>query len=331
MPRSRSPAARYPSIRFEKTRTPSGERDRQETADPLATLAVIVVVLAVWGVDIVAFLTNSAPRAALSLDRLGGNHEGSTADGEVEARGAPYAWPLTALAFMARAADQLVDDHQARDLHCVHSLVLTAIVAFGGGIIGPLLSGRAQVYCVEESFIWMLLFIWTLTHRTGGRWTRLYRATPALEFLCTALAQAFRVHMIINFCKMGDDAFRNCPFTTSRYFDNSSARTLGPILCGALAGSGTPFFLAFPELPFREGVPDVLATGLGAATLYWLPVVRPTVPTPLGQLHLVPQEFQLEARTAKASISMCLIILTVFNDGSPDFRRLVSQHRSKSE
>ena len=229
MQRSRSPAY-VPSTRKRDSPRGPGPAQRPAADELVGTIAVVGLVLVVWGVDIVALLTNEPPRAELSLDRLRASdgYESGIAGRNDDARGAPYAWPLTVLAFMARAADQLVDDHQARGLNSAHSLMLTAIVAFGGGIIGPLLSGRAQVYCVEETFMWMLLFIWTLTHRTGGRWTRLYRRTPALEFLCTVLSQVFRVHMIINFCKMGDEAFRTCPFTASRYFDGSSPRTANP-------------------------------------------------------------------------------------------------------
>ena len=221
----------------------------------MASAAVLALVLAVWGFDPISVLTVRTPTAGLlPLAHL--------------------AWPITVLLFICVVADRAHDDHVARSLHWSHSIVLTAAGAFGGGIVAPLLCGRAQAYFAEETFMWLLLAAWLLTYRTDGRWTQLYRATPALQLLATVLFEAFRGHMIINFATMGDAAFRSDAHTKSRYFtDPDAPRILGPIICGGFAGSAGAFLLSGPSLaPLRGGLSPPVHTALVGSTAYWLAV-----------------------------------------------------------
>ena len=120
--------------------------------------------------------------------------------------------------------------------------------------------------------MWILLVAWLLTYRTDGRWTALYRATPALQLLAIVLFEAFRGTMIINFATMGDNAFRSDAHTKSRYFtDPDAPRILGPIVCGGFAGSAGAFLLSGPSLaPLRGGLSPPLHTALVGSAAYWL-------------------------------------------------------------
>ena len=317
MAASKSPHRR--PLASPKRRTPRAETDAGLfSAHSLpGTLAVACFVVAVWGVDVWSFLTSTThPNPGLNI-RFGIAGLAQQINDSVDMNillSADLAWLLTVFFFINNVVDNARDSHVQQGLGDVHSLALCLVGSFAGGVVLPLMTGNAQVYCCEETFLWTLLAAWLLTHKTQGRWTAFYRGTPALKLLGAVLFQVFRAHQIINFCTMSNNAFRADRHSKSKFFgaglsDDRSVvanmakvdpppaygadglgagaifnRMLGPLLCGTFGGSAAGFLLPAPSLAPITGrtvSPGVLQA-FAAALLYWGPVMAPQLPPALA-------------------------------------------------
>lgn len=288
--------------------------------------AVVGLVLCVWGLDLQSFLT---PATATADTKLGPLEQAKH-----------LGFPLTVFAFMCSVADRLADDHVARGLNAVHSFALCMATAFGGGMLIPLLTGNSQVYLREETFFWFLLAAWLLTHRTGGAWTALvYRGNPAVKLLGDVLFQVMRMHMITNFCKMGNAAFAHGGPAGLTYFDKTfgdpSARLAGPIVMGALGGSAAAFLANGPSLAPLSGAEAIplFAQAAAAAAMYWIPSngaeLRLPLPSAYTELVKLPAAMHLEESAAQAVAAAFLVCVCVFNGGSVDLRTLPGNFAAK--
>lgn len=320
-------SSKSPAPRSSRSAKPVASPSPSPSARHADTFAVVALVLLVWGLDLQSFLTPVSTTAKI---------------GPIAAQFPDAGYPLTIFAFMCSVVDKLASEHAARGLHALHSFVLCMTAAFGGGILIPLLTCNTQVYLREEAFLWFLLAAWFLTHRTGGAWTAVYRS-QAVKLLGDILFQVMRMHMITNFCKMGNEAWAHGGGTFEEpkshfdaWFGNPAVRLAGPIIMGALGGSAAAFLLGGPSLaPIsgESGVSPLVAQAAAAAAMYWIPAnaLALRLPLPFGFHNklVLPAAAQLEAGVAQAVAAAFLVCVCVFNGGSVDLRTLPANFAAK--
>merc|ERR1740129_1536026 len=56
---------------------------------------------------------------------------------------------------------------QTEGFYWVKGLTVTAIAAFGGGFLAPLLVAHSPVPLMEETYLWMVVAAWYATHHLG--------------------------------------------------------------------------------------------------------------------------------------------------------------------
>jgi hypothetical protein len=73
-----------------------------------------------------------------------------------------WAWEITAFCFFLKVAQD--NKSKVAGFYWAKALVATGIAAFGGGFLAPLLVARSPVPLMEETFAWMLIVAWYVTH-----------------------------------------------------------------------------------------------------------------------------------------------------------------------
>jgi len=162
---------------------------------------------------------------------------------------APYSFIITLFGFMLKVSQE--NREQAAPLHWVHSLAITGIAAFGGGFLAPLTVGHAPTPLLEESFFWVLIASWYVTHHipyVSAYWSRLTMEKPVHIVLCI-LFSIFKTQQIFGAVEIASAAI---PMENlgpkARYFTVPWAAML---VCGFLGGCGGAF------LPFNKGLAPI--------------------------------------------------------------------------
>jgi len=162
---------------------------------------------------------------------------------------APYSFIITLSGFMLKVAQE--NREQTSGLFWVHSLVTTGIAAFGGGFLAPLTVGHAPTPLLEESFFWVLVVSWYITHHVpyvSAFWARLTKEKPVHIVLCI-LFSIFKTQQIFGAVEIASAAI---PMENlgpkARYFTVPWAAML---VCGFLGGCGGAF------LPFSKGLAPI--------------------------------------------------------------------------
>merc|ERR1719210_2262566 len=87
---------------------------------------------------------------------------------------------------------------QVANLYWAKSLVVTAIAAFGGGFIAPLVVCHLPVPLMEETFSWFCIFAWYVTHHVpvvSATWSNVTRSRAGWVAL-TILFGIFKTQQI---------------------------------------------------------------------------------------------------------------------------------------
>jgi len=172
------------------------------------------------------------------------------------------AWHVTVLGYVVHGVDRNYE--ATRKSGPVVSIVENVVALYGGGMIVPLLCGKSQIYLVEETYLWYALFGWWAWHYCpeikGYSPRTLYKDAPLAQKVSGLFFMVWRCHMISNFVGMANTAFsaktagttRNMvpfmadtitlPFLDSKIpFLSSKTPFFGPIICGAIGGTGGLF------------------------------------------------------------------------------------------
>jgi len=159
---------------------------------------------------------------------------------------APWVWELTVMGFMLKVAQDVRE--QVVNFFWPKALVTTAIAAFGGGFLAPLIVAHCPVPLREETFFWFLVFAWYVTHHVpvvSVTWCEIAKSKAGWTVL-TILFGIFKTQQIVGSIELAAKAVDHEPLMPhSRYFFVPMA---GPLVCGFLGGCGGAF------LPFDKGL-----------------------------------------------------------------------------
>mmetsp|Transcript_6010 Transcript_6010/g.14331 ORF Transcript_6010/g.14331 Transcript_6010/m.14331 type:complete len:288 (-) Transcript_6010:163-1026(-) len=159
---------------------------------------------------------------------------------------APWVWDLTVMGFMLKVAQDTRE--QVSGFFWPKALTVTAIAAFGGGFLAPLVVAHCPVPLREETFVWFLVFSWYVTHHVpflSAKWCEIATSKPGWLVL-TICFGVFKTQQIFGSIELAAKAIDHEPLMPhSRYFFVPCA---GPLLCGFLGGCGGAF------LPFDKGL-----------------------------------------------------------------------------
>mmetsp|Transcript_225 Transcript_225/g.654 ORF Transcript_225/g.654 Transcript_225/m.654 type:complete len:284 (+) Transcript_225:115-966(+) len=181
----------------------------------------------------------------------------------------PWVWELTILGFMLKVAQDVRE--QVAGYYWPKALVTTAIAAFGGGFLAPLIVGHCPTPFKEETYFWLLVFAWYITHHVpvvSVTWCEIARCKPGLTLL-TILFGIFKTHQIVGYVEVAAKAVEHEDLIPhSRYFTVPCA---GPLLGGFLGGCGG-YFLPFDKglRPLSEGKQWCIRATFFSTVLYYV-------------------------------------------------------------
>jgi len=159
---------------------------------------------------------------------------------------APWVWELITMGFMLKVAQDVRE--QVAGFFWPKALATTAIAAFGGGFLAPLIVGHVPVPLREETYFWFLVFAWYVTHHVplvSAKWCEVARS-PSGSKVLAVLFGIFKTNQIVGAIEVAAKAVDHEHLMPhSRYFFVPCA---GPLVCGFLGGCGGAF------LPFDKGL-----------------------------------------------------------------------------
>mmetsp|Transcript_138084 Transcript_138084/g.429205 ORF Transcript_138084/g.429205 Transcript_138084/m.429205 type:complete len:287 (+) Transcript_138084:67-927(+) len=160
-----------------------------------------------------------------------------------------WVWEVTVMGFMLKVAQDV--RVQVAGMFWPKALATTAIAAFGGGFLAPLIVAHCPVPLREETFFWFLVFAWYITHHVplvSATWCEVARSKAGSTVL-NVLWCIFKTQQIVGSIEVAAKAVDHEPLMPhSRYFFVPCA---APLLCGFLGGCGGAF------LPFSKGLKPI--------------------------------------------------------------------------
>lgn len=158
----------------------------------------------------------------------------------------PWVWEMTGFGYFYKVAQD--NKEQVKDFYWAKSVVMTAIAAFGGGFLAPLIVCHNPVPLMEETFLWMVVGAWYIVHNApmiNAPLEALYQSVPG-RALFVVLFAIFKTNQITGGIELADTAIiAENLVNHSRYFNIPMA---APLICGFLSGCGGAF------LPFEKGL-----------------------------------------------------------------------------
>jgi len=179
-----------------------------------------------------------------------------------------WAWEITAFGYMLKIAQD--NREQVAGMYWAKQLVQTAIAAFGGGFLAPLVVAHNPVPLQEETFLWMVVLAWYITHNVpilSNVLTSVMQSSPG-KVLFTVLFGVFKTNQIVGAVELSVKAINHeALIPQSRYFGVPIA---APILCGFLGGCGGAFLpLSKGLAPIEEGKNWSVRASFVAPCLYY--------------------------------------------------------------
>jgi len=181
---------------------------------------------------------------------------------------APWVWDVTVMGFMLKVAQDTRE--QVAGFYWPKALVTTAIAAFGGGFLAPLVVAHCPVPLREETFVWFLVLAWYVTHHVpvvSARWCEVATSNPGWVIL-TICFGIFKTQQIFGSIELAARAVDHEPLMPhSRYFFTPCA---GPLLCGFLGGCGGAFLPLDKGLkPIEEGKQWSISMAFFSTVIYY--------------------------------------------------------------
>jgi uncharacterized membrane protein YeiH len=148
-------------------------------------------------------------------------------------------WELTVLGFMLKVGQDV--RAQVAGMYWAKALISTALAAFGGGFLAPIMTGHCPIPLREETFAWIMVFSWYVTHHIpvlSVTWCRIAQSGPGWVVLTVCFA-IFKTQQIVGGIELTTSAIDHEELEPhSRHFWHPAA---GPIVCGFLSGCGGAF------------------------------------------------------------------------------------------
>jgi len=172
----------------------------------------------------------------------------------------------------------------------LHGLVYTALSAFGGGIIVPLLVGHNDYYPfpLKDEFAVPILIL----AYSSNRWLPFLRKVISIPLIQLVLILAFecaRCFMALNWLKV---AVETIP--ASRF----KVPVVGPLICGTIGSCGGAF------LPFEKGL-----KAIEDGVTYWILSGFTVMWLYLGTVHVAPIYHPTYTLTDTQAHGVCVLLL----------------------
>jgi len=155
-------------------------------------------------------------------------------------------WELTVLGFMLKVGQDV--RQQVAGMYWAKALISTALACFGGGFLAPIIVGHCPIPLREETFAWIMVFSWYVTHHipvVSSTWHRIAQSDPG-RVTITICFGIFKTQQIVGGIELATNAIdAEALEPHSRHFWTPAA---GPFLCGFLSGCGGAF------MPFDKGL-----------------------------------------------------------------------------
>jgi len=214
-------------------------------------------------------------------------------------------WELTVLGFMLKVAQDV--RQQVAGMYWAKALISTALAAFGGGFLAPIIVGHCPIPLREETFAWIMVFSWYVTHHiplVSATWTRIAQSGPGWVVISICFA-IFKTQQIVGGIELAANAIdAEALEPHSRHFWTPMA---GPFVCGFLSGCGGAFMPFDKALKPIEAGKNWSVQSSALATLLYFGSTR---------------WFGVAALDAKLGI--CL--MRIFGDLFPKQRTLIMSH-----
>jgi len=163
-----------------------------------------------------------------------------------------WAWEITSACFFLKVAQDNKD--KVAGFYWAKALVATGIAAFGGGFLAPLLVGHTPVPLMEETFTWMCVVAWYITHHVPAfsNFLTAMMKTPVSWAMFTFFFNIFKTQQIVGNLELAAKAVAAEDLLPhSAYFPFAIA---GPLVCGFFGGCGGAFLpLSNGLKPIEEG------------------------------------------------------------------------------
>lgn len=159
----------------------------------------------------------------------------------------PWVWEVTSMGYFLKIA--MDSKEQVKDMYFAQAMVQTAINAFGGGFLAPLIVAHCPVPLMEETFLWMVVAAWYIVHHmpTISKPLVYFNSTAPGRALFIVLFAIFKTNQIVGGIELADNAVRAEELVqSSRYFKYTPFAA--PLICGFLSGCGGGF------LPLEKGL-----------------------------------------------------------------------------
>jgi hypothetical protein len=163
-----------------------------------------------------------------------------------------WAWEITVFGFFLKIAQD--NRKKVADFYWAKAMVSNGIAAFGGGFLAPMIVGRTPVPLMEETFVWMLVVTWYITHHIphfSDFLGEVLREGPGHTML-SILFSIFKTQQIVGAVELASKAVAaEDLLPKSAYFPFAIA---APLLCGFVGGCGGAFLPPSNGLaPIEEG------------------------------------------------------------------------------
>jgi len=163
-----------------------------------------------------------------------------------------WAWEITAFCFFLKVAQDNKD--KVAGFYWAKALVTTAIAAFGGGFLAPLIVARTPVPLREETFTWMLVVAWYVTHHVPfvSDFLTAMMSSPAASVMFKVFFNIFKTQQMVGSLELAAKAIAAEELLPhSAYFP---VAIIAPLVCGFLGGCGGMFLPTSTGLkPIEEG------------------------------------------------------------------------------
>lgn len=138
-----------------------------------------------------------------------------------------------------------MQDTEGKKYYWLHSLILTVLTGFGGGMIAPMMIGKPPLFFQNELILPFCLLFWYVCS-TIPRAQAMLTSTPG-KIVWGTLNGLFRTHAVCNIVRTANEVLPVGP-----YYPHA---LMGPIFAGVFLGACGQF------LPFDKGLAPVVGNG----------------------------------------------------------------------
>jgi len=201
-------------------------------------------------------------------------------------------------------------DAEGKKYYWLHSLSLTILTGFGGGIIAPMMINKPPLIFQNDLIVPFCVLFWYLCN-TVPLVQQMLMSTPG-KLVWGLFNGLFRTHTVCNIVKMAHETLPAGAFYPHPL--------VGPIIAGTLLGGGSNFMPLNKGLdPLKNGTPWTLQGAFMTATAFSLGVCDKTGWIGIGFRSVFGTYSEETMRSVIATIHITTILAQVLFDESANF------------